>query len=578
MKKKVLVYSDNYWSLGRVNKDIEKYINKDYVFTFCDWAKYKNILNIIDDFDIILTNLCNLHIFQNFNICLKKFIFVCHGYPEFNKLDNCNFTFPENTIYTITSESIKELFPENIKNKLILTSTGVDKDNFNFTQKNGQIKKIGWCGATHVLSKRSDWTKEIAKRTNLDYEIQSNLSFNQIVKWYNTIDVLIVNAGPEQWAETGPLPPFEAVLSGVLVIGTNVGNFQKIPGPKYNNIDEAVLILNDLKNNPEKVIEIMKTQYDFVINNFTIDKIIDNWNKVFDMSLKLSLSSDNNLYNNFLDFIEIGTSDFDTEIQKATNETKGISIEPIKYYLDKLPEKLQVSKLNFAISDSKGISKIYYVPEEKIIKYNLPSWVKGCNSINDYHKTIINLINNKNLNKDEVFSINEISKTTLFEIYNLYNVQGLFFLKIDTEGHDCVIINKFFNDLENNYELYPHTILFEANILTNISEVNKTLSLLSSKGYDLISQDDNVFLRLNLNKIMNKSKFTKGIKKYYIQDYPVNYNPVNPPHENTFESAKKYCIENCYSGVTFQYGRYEVRSGKYLNYYNDKNLISWLFL
>ena len=36
----------------------------------------------------------------------------------------------------------------------------------------------------------------------------------------------------------------------------------------------------------------------------------------------------------FFDFLEIGTSDFDTEIEKSDNTRVGMSIEPIKYYLE----------------------------------------------------------------------------------------------------------------------------------------------------------------------------------------------------------------------------------------------------
>ena len=84
-------------------------------------------------------------------------------------------------------------------------------------------------------------------------------------------------------------------------------------------------------------------------------------------------------------------------------------------------------------------------------------------------------------------------------------------------------------------------------------------------------------MKLNLNKL-EKTFFTKGIKKYYICDYPKDYNQTNPHHENTFESAKKYCVDNLCSGITFQYGRYDVRSGKYVNYYDEPNLISWIYL
>ena len=45
------------------------------------------------------------------------------------------------------------------------------------------------------------------------------------------------------------------------------------------------------------------------------------------------------------DFIEIGTSDFDTLLETTTNKI-GISIEPLKYYLDSLPNNDKVIKVN----------------------------------------------------------------------------------------------------------------------------------------------------------------------------------------------------------------------------------------
>ena len=101
---------------------------------------------------------------------------------------------------------------------------------------------------------------------------------------------------------------------------------------------------------------------------------------------------------NFLDFIEIGTSDFDTEIQKK-DKKRGISIEPIKYYLDKLPDKENCIKIESAISDNNNPVKIYYISEENIKKYKFPLWFKGCNSINNYHPTVQNYLNNKMADK-----------------------------------------------------------------------------------------------------------------------------------------------------------------------------------
>lgn len=50
-----------------------------------------------------------------------------------------------------------------------------------------------------------------------------------------------------------------------------------------------------------------------------------------------------------IDFLEIGTSDVETLIESCDEDSFGISIEPLKYYLDKLPDKKNVKKLNLAV-------------------------------------------------------------------------------------------------------------------------------------------------------------------------------------------------------------------------------------
>jgi len=74
----------------------------------------------------------------------------------------------------------------------------------------------------------------------------------------------------------------------------------------------------------------------------------------------------------FLDYVEIGTSDFDTEFQKNDNRI-GISIDAVKYYINKLPDKKSCIKINNGISDFNGYITIYYVPIEEIIRHKLPS-------------------------------------------------------------------------------------------------------------------------------------------------------------------------------------------------------------
>ena len=276
----------------------------------------------------------------------------------------------------------------------------------------------------------------------------------------------------------------------------------------------------------------------------------------------------------FLDFIEIGTSDFDTEIQKNDNKI-GLSIDAVKYYIDKLQNKNGCIKINNGISNFNGEITINYVSIENIKKYKLPNWVRGCNSVNHYHPTVTKLLLNKGINiKDIVISYKVPCKTLLF-LLKEYNVKGFYLLKIDTEGHDSIILEHFLNNNKSN-NLLPHKIIFESNILTNKKDISNIIKISQKIGYDLISSRHDTILKLNLNKINKKIIFSDKIINYYIENYPEGYDPNNLPHENTLEAAKEYCIKYKYSGITYQHNRYEVRNGKYINYHSDPKLLSWI--
>ena len=83
-----------------------------------------------------------------------------------------------------------------------------------------------------------------------------------------------------------------------------------------------------------------------------------------------------------MDFIEIGTSNFNTLIGIKNNKI-GLSIKPIKYYLDQLPNKKGCKKIVAAISNVNGTVKVYYVSTKVWKKFGLRKWVRGCNTIND---------------------------------------------------------------------------------------------------------------------------------------------------------------------------------------------------
>lgn len=188
-------------------------------------------------------------------------------------------------------------------------------------------------------------------------------------------------------------------------------------------------------------------------------------------------------------FIEIGTSDFETIIQNADDDVVGVSIEPIKFYLDKLPLPKNVKKLNCAVSldNTYRMSKAYYITPEDIEANKLPDWLRGCNSIDTYH------YQHEKLNIKHLVRIDEVEQIPIVSLFESLGVSSLDFLKIDVEGGDCKLLNYLYPAL-NTYK--PKKIHFEANpILTHPIEIEKTLNLYTSFGYAIISRvGDNVDL------------------------------------------------------------------------------------
>lgn len=216
-----------------------------------------------------------------------------------------------------------------------------------------------------------------------------------------------------------------------------------------------------------------------------------------------------------LDYIEIGTSDFDTLLE--TTDLHGISIEPLSIYLDKLPNKDNNIKLNMAVSDFDGECEVFFIPPEDIKKYNLPSWLKGCNSILEPHPSALQVLNEVGL--VDLYQQKKIEVITWDTLIRTRNIIGVDYLKIDTEGHDSVIIKSILNSSTN---LLPKKIKFETNILTPRDVVDETINLLKDRGYLVIEEtNENTVVELSENTI-EKIIFSSNDNPNYLEFWGVN--------------------------------------------------------
>lgn len=188
------------------------------------------------------------------------------------------------------------------------------------------------------------------------------------------------------------------------------------------------------------------------------------------------------------DFIEIGTSDFNTCIQTCKDSEVGLSIEPLKIYIDRLPNKPNVTKINCAISldGVKGKSNIYWIHPDDIEKHNMTHWLKGCNSIGKPH-----FHHNERETKGHVDLVrcDEVDLVPISEIFSEYNVEKIKFLKLDTEGGDCAILQSMVPVLKARpIEHWPEQILFEANRLSLEDVVLETVGMYQDLGYKMVSR------------------------------------------------------------------------------------------
>ena len=293
--KRLFIWAENGWAIGKIHHNLERYLSDEFEFIYCNWNSWDDVgatINFYNTCDLFMTiYMGQSHILAQYtDINMKKCIFVAHGFTEMHVPNPSPLA-----TYGMTSRSIEHMFPSDIKPFFVPNC--VELDDYVHKEHSGLTNNIGWCGAPRVWFKQYDWAKEIAKQFGTKLHVTAKTPFEdpadwnaitneEVKEWYSTIDILLITSIPNGESETGPLPAFEAIASGVVVIGTPVGNFKEIPGPKFSTIEEAVQILNELKNDPERVKQIAKEQYECIVQKWNYKVVSEQWREMFRSALK----------------------------------------------------------------------------------------------------------------------------------------------------------------------------------------------------------------------------------------------------------------------------------------------------
>ena len=274
------------------------------------------------------------------------------------------------------------------------------------------------------------------------------------------------------------------------------------------------------------------------------------------------------------DFIEIGTSDFDTLIETSNDDTVGISIEPIKYYINRLPNKQNVIKVQAALSTTDGEVDVYYIDDWKIEENNLPWWVRGSNSINNPHPFAIKELGEELYNS--LVTIEKVPTISWKTLIDTYGVESIGYLKIDTEGHDHIIFRDFLNYCKEHSFPIPSKITLEYHDgVSNKIEIDKLVSELS--GYQIIRHiSDITLMKPQIPRVIHQTYKTNDLPSE-ISEVVQRLKDMNPTFEYRFYNDKD-CIDfitenydketlNLYSSINPNYGSAKSDLFRYLLMY-----------
>lgn len=160
------------------------------------------------------------------------------------------------------------------------------------------------------------------------------------------------------------------------------------------------------------------------------------------------------------DFVDIGTCDFNTSADEVfkNDRAKVLLVEPLKFYLDRLPVHDNILKTNVAIADQRGSAPVFYLEEKTIVEHNLPDWLKGCSTLGRPHWLAIDNLNQKGLSHD-LIKQQQINIVTFKDLCDVFDIRSIGKLTIDTEGHDHLILPDVYDKVSSGFDI--KTIIFE---------------------------------------------------------------------------------------------------------------------
>ena len=226
------------------------------------------------------------------------------------------------------------------------------------------------------------------------------------------------------------------------------------------------------------------------------------------------------------DFVEVGTSDWGTITQFCAgqqNDTyvswvanfirtsidglrwvRGLAVEPMKEYLDALPDLPRVTKVEAAMAEaSRDESMLFFVSPANIDCYwgklkapvtpptstdapwevDVMWYAKSMSSLGRPQPELLEMLDK--VGHPELLEQRVVQVLSWGDLCYRYGIGSVDVVQLDCEGMDCGIIKGMLNHFDETGDGLPRLICFEANHLTPDCVINQTLQSLEQHGYSV---------------------------------------------------------------------------------------------
>ena len=181
------------------------------------------------------------------------------------------------------------------------------------------------------------------------------------------------------------------------------------------------------------------------------------------------------------DFVEIGTNDFDTLIELARPCTRGLSVDALQFYLDRLPSKPRVHKVHAAIVEYTPPRHIEFITARyaDLARHNM-THLQGSGGASEHAaKGLSDGLRKHNLT--HLLQRTRAPAMTFRELLGSYGVASIGYLKIDVNGLEPPILRSLAAACAQRPTLWPHRLTYEQGHI-DMRQRQPLINLFTSQG------------------------------------------------------------------------------------------------